>query len=130
MTGSRDWTDEGRVRAALSRWLYLYGPNVTLVSGACPPRWITHANGEHEYVKGADRIAEEVASSFGWTVELHPADWGGYGKKAGFIRNEEMVELGAYVCEAFIKNRSNGATMTADLAEKAGIMTIIHREDT
>lgn len=120
VTGSRDWTDWLTVAFALfdeaiKSSLVVYDP-VTVVHGACPT--------------GADEIADDVATEllpFMETVpilvERHPADWEQHGKRAGFLRNAEMVNLGADVCLAFIRNGSKGASMTADLAEKAGVPT-------
>lgn len=109
ITGSRDWDDEQTIVGALwAMWIDL--GNFTLVSGACPT--------------GADRLCEEVAERKGLRVERHPADWKKHGKRAGFVRNAEMVGLGADVCLAFIRNNSKGASMTAGLAEKAGIRTV------
>ena len=41
---------------------------------------------------GADRLAGEWARLFGIPVEPYPADWEKHGKKAGAIRNTEMLE--------------------------------------
>lgn len=108
ITGSRDWQDEIEIMSAIAD---VASPpdGWTLVSGACP--------------NGADAIGEAFAKGLGLTVERHPADWARHGKRAGFVRNAEMVALGADVCLAFIRNSSKGASMTADLAERAGIPT-------
>lgn len=76
--------------------------------------------------RGADLQAKDCAKALkeaGWpvTYERHPADWQKHGRRAGFLRNEKMVRLGADVCLAFILNDSRGATMCRDLAAKAGI---------
>lgn len=113
VTGSRDWVDRDRISNAFQTYqlqlesLGLDPAEVVLVSGACPT--------------GADRMAEEIAAQLFWEVELHPADWDRYGKRAGFLRNKEMVDSGVEVCFAFVRNHSRGASMTVDLCRKAGV---------
>lgn len=113
VTGSRDWNDFGQIRRSLEAVVdYMGGvteeAKITVVHGAA---------------RGADSMAKSIALEKGWRIESHPAHWTLYGRRAGFIRNVEMVKLGADVCVAFIKDQSRGATMCADLAEKAGIFT-------
>lgn len=106
ITGSRTWDDRETILDALAEHTK-FGD--VLISGACP--------------QGADRLCEDLWYE-GGAIERHPADWNKHGKRAGFIRNSEMVNLGADICLAFIRDGSKGASMTANLAEKAGIRTI------
>ncbi len=106
ITGSRDWEDWEAVDTAIQN----------VIGNQWGPHTVVHGT-----ARGADSIADYWARYRGLTPEPHPADWNRYGKRAGFVRNAEMVNLGADVCLAFIRNGSRGASMTAELAEKAGI---------
>lgn len=64
----------------------------------------------------------------GVTQEQHSADWD-KGRTAGFLRNQEMVDAGAYVCLAFViagKSKSKGTRDCIRRAKKAGIPVVIH----
>ena len=111
ITGSRDWDRPEVIAYALGIALGQLGPFILV----------------HGDARGADRMAAELHESYGFTSEPHPANWESLGKRAGFVRNAEMVDLGADLCLAFIKNNSKGASMCADLAEKAGIPTRRYR---
>lgn len=121
VTGSRTWTDENALHEAIAEALgkdraIRPGDEYVIVHGACP--------------RGADVMASRFCEDNAWWVdnmgaelaeERHPADWERLGKRAGFVRNAQMVALGADLCLAFIVDGSKGASHTADLAEKAGI---------
>jgi hypothetical protein len=115
VTGSRDWEDRKAIDdflTALAAANTFHNRPTVIVHGACP--------------RGADAMADDWAR---WharhspliEVERHRANWEINGKRAGFIRNAHMVNLGADICLAFIRNGSRGASHTARLAEEAGI---------
>lgn len=55
-----------------------------------------------------------MARQLGLAVEVHPADWGRYGKAAGPIRNQEMLESGIDLVIALPGGRG-----TADMVRRA-----------
>lgn len=64
--------------------------------------------------RGPDLISREWAEARGVPFRPYPADWDEYGKRAGFIRNEEMAKVGTHVL-AFWDGQSNG---TNDMIER------------
>lgn len=131
VTGSRDWEDWRTVYMALNAvcdefdlWhtpSQEYGRlipdpgKVSVLHGACPT--------------GADEWAD------GWCIanlleaQRYPAKWRVLGKKAGFIRNEQMVNTYPDLVLAFWKNKSKGTGHTIDLAEDRGIPVRIWTDD-
>jgi hypothetical protein len=113
ITGSRTWVDIDSIREQFKLVYAKYGKNVTIVSGGCK--------------NGADFLCEQLAKQAGWVVETHPANWNELGKSAGFKRNQQMVDLGADACLAFIADNSKGATHCSTKAIEANIPTKILR---
>ena len=111
VTGSRTWQDRQAVRDALDGLLAEHADLIVVQGGAA----------------GADSMAVEwVMDRSTWqeaqvSHETHPANWRRHGRRAGMIRNAEMVKSGADLCLAFIRDGSPGATHCAALAERAGI---------
>lgn len=116
VTGSRNWTDRVTIGNALQKavldlpWDGI-SEHVTVVHGGA---------------RGADTYADVVARTFGFHVEVHPADWQREGKAAGPLRNARMVALGADVCLAFPLGIAAGTRHCMRLAEKAGIPVKIY----
>lgn len=118
VTGSRNWTDVPFMLERLNEAYYAAGDQPVVLVHGC--------------AAGADTIAHRWATSLQHQqvpveIEMHRADWTTNGKRAGVIRNAEMVAAGADLCLAFIREHSNGASHCARIAEKAGIETRIYR---
>lgn len=101
--GSRDWTDEAAIVNALAR--YADRP-VTVIHGGA---------------RGADRMAGNIARRYGFDVKTYPADWDRYGKRAGILRNLQMLDQEPAVVLAFCKDGSRGTQHTINEARRRGI---------
>jgi len=110
VTGSRDWQDAQVVLRALDA---IRNRPLVVVHG-----------GAH----GVDAIASRWAKAHKVEEDSHPPDYDTYGDLAPGIRNEQMVQLGADVCMAFIRDYSGGATGTSERAVLAGIPTLVWYE--
>lgn len=77
----------------------------------------------HGDARGADRLSERVAQPDWVTFERYPADWEKYGKAAGPIRNQQMLDEGRpdYVL-AFPGGK--GTRDMVERAKKAGIKVV------
>lgn len=108
VTGSRDFNDRDLMTEALkAAWIKLgRNDSTVLVHGAA---------------RGADTLAASVWQSKGLPVEPHPADWNTLSRRAGHVRNAEMVAAGADLCLAFPVGESRGTRGCMGLVRAAGI---------
>lgn len=106
--GSRDWTDPWEIEERLPHL-----PRGTeIIHGDC---------------RGADRVAATVAGRLGFQVTAYPADWRGKGKRAGILRNLEMLDQKPDLVIAFQKAGSTGTQHTIDEATRRGIPVEVFR---
>lgn len=67
--------------------------------------------------KGTDLLGERYADEKGYKVSRFPADWGSFGKFAGFVHNEEMAQ-NADALVAFWDGKSRGTQHMIKTAER------------
>lgn len=97
--GSRNFTNYKLLQEILEQ----YKPKITLVvSGAA---------------KGADSLGEKWALENNIQTLIFPADWNQYGKRAGFIRNEDIIK-NCDCCVAFWDGESKGTKHSLSLCKK------------
>ena len=103
--GGRDYKDDRRVHEVLAKY---FDKDMTIIEGGA---------------NGADRSAQNWAKLYNVKLETFPADWDKYGKRAGFIRNGQMLKEGKPdMVIAFPGGK--GTEMMAMLAEKAGVKVV------
>lgn len=73
---------------------------------------------------GADILGKQYAIERKLGYIEFPADWNTYGKRAGFIRNQEIIDNSDFVI-AFWDGISKGTKHSLDLAKFGKIATLI-----
>jgi YspA, cpYpsA-related SLOG family len=101
--GGRDYADYN----AVLQQVRLLGSQVVVVHGAA---------------RGADTLAGMAAKELGLAVEVHPARWAEFGKAAGHIRNQEMLDSGVDLVLAFPGGR--GTENMKRIARAAGVQVV------
>lgn len=81
----------------------------------------------HGGAMGADQMPEEFSGVC--AIEPYPADWSRYGKSAGYIRNQQMLDEGKPdMVLAFVDKpleESKGTRNMVHLAKLAGVPTYV-----
>ncbi len=105
--GDRNWTDYDAVYAALDALDAEAGP-VTVISGMA---------------RGADTHAANWAAATGRSLLPFPADWKRYGRGAGPVRNQQMLDEGPDLVLAFHDDlaASKGTADMVRRSERAGV---------
>lgn len=107
VAGGRDFNDYECAKAEIKR--LCSGPladyNVAIVSGMA---------------RGADALGVRFAREFNLPLHEFPADWDRYGKRAGYLRNEQMAEF-AHGLLAFWDGHSRGTKHMIDIAKAKGL---------
>jgi hypothetical protein len=115
--GSRDWTDGEAIRRELAKLpagsVILHGDHGYDAKGR--PLW---GLPDELAVRGADKLAGQVARKLGFQVVVFTPEWDRYGSRAGPLRNTEMLEERPELVLAFHPDLESSRD-TADTVRKA-----------
>jgi hypothetical protein len=106
IVGSRNFTDYKRLSRIVDK---VKGQITLIVSGGA---------------RGADTLGERYAKERAIPYLIFPANWDKYGKKAGVLRNQDIVD-NADVMIAFLVPESKGTRDSIKKARVKGIPTHI-----
>lgn len=104
IAGGRDFKDYNRLKEVCDKILSNQN-DIEIVSGTAG---------------GADTLGERYAQEKGYEVKKFPAKWDEYGKKAGYLRNQEMGDYADGLI-AFWDGQSKGTKHMIDIANKNGL---------
>ena len=66
--------------------------------------------------RGADKLGEQFANNYNLKLTVFKADWNKYGKRAGFVRNVDIIN-NCDICFAFWDGESHGTKHDIDLCK-------------
>lgn len=96
--GSRSRDTNEDFIAVLDAFLSTYEPGDWICSGGCP--------------KGADRFAKRLHRQYSTPYLEFPANWGKYGKQAGFVRNKDIAKFSDVLIACVSIGRTGGTEHT------------------
>ncbi len=105
IAGGRDFSDYQLLVEKCDKYL-ANKTNIEIVSGTA---------------KGADSLGERYAKERGYSLKTFPADWAAFGKRAGYLRNEQMANY-ANALIAFWDGESRGTKHMIDIATEKGLL--------
>lgn len=105
--GGREFSDYELLKKACDYYLSKRienGEKITIISGGA---------------RGADALGEKYAKEKGLDLQIFPANWDKYGKRAGYLRNKQMAEI-ANACIAFLSSygENKGTKMMISIARE------------
>ena len=110
IAGTRDFNDYDYLKKNVDYFLQDFNPNkIEIVSGNA---------------RGADKLGERYAKEHNLPVKLFSANWDKYGKRAGYLRNQEMADYSDMLI-AFWDEKSKGTKHMIDIAKKQGLTVIV-----
>lgn len=75
---------------------------------------------------GVDTVAVETAIALRMSYEVYHADWSRYGRRAGALRNQQIVNASDYIV-AFWDGDSPGTQITINMAKRDGkLLNVFH----
>ena len=112
IAGTRDFNDYAFLKKNVDYFLQGINPHneeIEIVSGNA---------------RGADKLGERYAKEHNLPLKLFPANWDKYGKRAGYLRNQEMANY-SDVLIAFWDEKSKGTKHMIDIAKKQDLTVIV-----
>jgi len=108
-TRRRDSLDD--LLAVKTAFLKIYKEGDEIVSGGCP--------------QGGDRFAEFLAKTQQVAIKIYYAEWGRYGKSAGFQRNSLIAADADVLIACVAPNRTGGTEDTIEKFKKLGKTEVV-----